>query len=64
MEQDINLIIDVEPKEAKALVELIEILLKDWYIARYEREKHLESVKQIAEGKKEIEGETHSTKDS
>jgi hypothetical protein len=38
MEKDINLIIDVEPKEAHALIRLIEILIKDWYISRHERE--------------------------
>ena len=44
MEKDINLIIDVEPNEAEALIKLIEILIKDWYIARQERENALASV--------------------
>ena len=41
MEKDINLIIDVEPKEAELLIGLIEILLKEWYIVRHERENYL-----------------------
>ena len=32
MEKDINLIIDVEPDEAKLLLELIELLFEEWYI--------------------------------
>ena len=44
MEKDINLIIDVEPNEAEARIKLIEILIKDWYIARQERENALASV--------------------
>lgn len=44
MEKDINLIIDVEPKEASALLKLIEILIKDWYINRHEREEMLNEI--------------------
>ena len=44
MEKDINLIIDVEPNEAEALIRLIEIVIKDWYIAKHEREKALVNV--------------------
>ena len=44
MEKDINLIIDVEPNEANALIRLVEILIKDWYIAKHERENALASV--------------------
>ena len=54
MEKDIDLIIDVEPKEAQLLIGLIEILIKDWYIAKHEREKHLESIIGVAEKKKEL----------
>ena len=38
MEKDVNLIVDIDPGEAQKLVKLLELLLKDWYIARYERE--------------------------
>ncbi len=51
MEKDIDLIIDVEPKEAALLINLIEVLIKDWYIHRYERELMLKSVVDIADEK-------------
>lgn len=44
MEKDINLIIDVEPGEAKLLIQLIESLIKEWYIARYEREENMKKL--------------------
>ncbi len=51
MEQDINLIIDVEPEEAKLLQWLIEHLMKDWYINRFERAERLKAVKALADAK-------------
>jgi hypothetical protein len=51
MEKDINLIVDVDPDEASQLINLIEILIKDWYITRYEREKRLESVVEVGKKK-------------
>lgn len=54
MEEDINLIIDVEPQEASALIGLIEMLLKDWYIDRYEKEKQLKEIVEISESKKKV----------
>ena len=51
MEKNINLIIDVEPEEAELLIGLIEILLKDWYITREEKEARLAEIKKLA-GKK------------
>jgi hypothetical protein len=41
MEKDVNIIVDVEPGEAEKLIWLIELLLKDWYVRRHEREKRL-----------------------
>lgn len=38
MEKDINIVTDVDPDEASALIRLIEYLLKEWYIARFERQ--------------------------
>lgn len=38
MEKDINLIIDIEPDEAKKLIQLIELLIEQWYINRHEQE--------------------------
>lgn len=58
MEKDINLIIDVEPEEAELLTGLIEILLRDWYIARHDRQEHLKSIISAAEAKKQSKTET------
>lgn len=52
MEEDINLIIDVEPNEAELLIGLIEVLLKDWYIAREQKDLHLKALVKLAEDKK------------
>lgn len=38
MDQDVDLIFDVEPKESELLKELIETLIHDWYIVKHERE--------------------------
>lgn len=51
MEADINLIVDVEPEEAKTLIGLIEFLLKDWYVARHDREDHMQKVIDLAKSK-------------
>jgi hypothetical protein len=48
MERDINLIVDVEPEEAKTLIGLIEFLLKDWYVVRHDREEHMQKVIDLA----------------
>ena len=52
MEKDINLIIDVDSKEAGRLIELIESLIQDWYVTRYERQQRLQSIVGVAEKKK------------
>ena len=54
MEKDIDLIIDVEPEEASALIRLIEMLLKDWYINRYEKQKQLKDIIEISANKKKL----------
>lgn len=51
MEKDINLIVDVDPNEAEMLIGLIEILIKDWYVAREERRNRLTKIKSIADQK-------------
>jgi hypothetical protein len=48
LEKDVNLILDIEPHEAQALIELIELLFKETYVAREERKKKLETIKEIA----------------
>lgn len=51
MEEDVNLIIDIEPNEAELLIDLIETLLKDWYIARQEKESRLEALVKLGANK-------------
>lgn len=51
MEEDINVIVDVDPEEAEKLLWLIEVLIKDWYINRYERQTRLKEIKAVADGK-------------
>jgi hypothetical protein len=52
MEKDINVIVDVEPHEAALLIQLIESLIRDWYIAREDKQQHLKSLVGLAAQKK------------
>jgi hypothetical protein len=52
MEKDINLIIEVDPGEAEALTDLIEMLFAEWYVARHERQQKLAQIEAIAAEKK------------
>lgn len=54
MEKDINLIIDVNTDEADLLIQLIETLLKDWYIERDQRKQRTAAILGAAEAKKQI----------
>lgn len=38
MEKDINLIIDIDPDESQKLLKLIQLLIEQWYVERYNRE--------------------------
>ena len=58
MEKDINLIIDVDPGEAEALIALIELLFDEWYVARHNRQERLGQLKLIADEKKALKGGT------
>lgn len=49
MEKDINLIVDIEPDEAEKLIKLIELLLENWYVKRYEEEQLYNDVINIDE---------------
>lgn len=51
MEKDVNMIIDIEPDEAKKLLKLIELLLEKWYIARHDEETLLADIVEIADEK-------------
>jgi hypothetical protein len=53
MESDINVIVDVDPKEAQLLIGLIEMLVKDWYIARRDREERLKEIIALADQKQD-----------
>ena len=52
MQKDINVIIDVEEKEAELLIGLLELLAKEWYIARHIRQERLAKITKLAEDKK------------
>ena len=51
MEKDINLIIPVDPDEAKLLIEMIEELFDVWYVQRHERQQKKAKLKQLAKDK-------------
>ena len=53
MEKDVNLIVDIDPGEAQKLVKLLELLLKDWYIARHECEELYREILVIDEKKQD-----------
>jgi len=51
MEKDINIIVEVDPGEAQALIELVEMLFEEWYIARHKRQQRLDQIQQMAKAK-------------
>ena len=51
MEKDVNLMVEIQPDEARKLIGLIEILVKDWYIAKHERQVRLAEIRAIGEEK-------------
>ncbi|WEY37785.1 DUF4145 domain-containing protein [Paraburkholderia sp. SUR17] len=55
MEMDVEMIVDVEPEEARLLIELIESLFEDWYISRERRNNRNRALKAAAEAKKSTE---------
>lgn len=54
MEKDVDIIIDVEPEEAEKLIWLIETLIQEWYIARFEREKRLTELHEMVTAKTDM----------
>jgi hypothetical protein len=65
MEADINVIVDVDPDEATLLINLIETLLADWYIARHNRQERMSKIKAVSEEKqRERDGEAAVPPDS
>ncbi|MCY3626174.1 MAG: DUF4145 domain-containing protein [Gammaproteobacteria bacterium] len=61
MQKDINLILDVEPEEAQALIELIEILFREWYVARQVRQERINKLEIILNNKNEIKDQSKTT---
>ena len=53
-EENINLIIEIEPHEADLMIRLLEMLFKEWYIQRHERQKDLQEMIITAEKKDDI----------
>lgn len=51
MEKDINQIIEVDENEAGLLIGLIEMLIEEWYVSRYERQQRLAQIKQLGQDK-------------
>lgn len=54
MEADINLIVPVDPDEAKALIDLIELLFEEWYVAKRKREERFAKIESISIAKDAI----------
>jgi hypothetical protein len=48
MEGDINVIVDVDPDEAQTLIELVEALFAEWYVAAESRKKRFGNLQSIA----------------
>ncbi|MCC7267179.1 MAG: DUF4145 domain-containing protein [Caulobacteraceae bacterium] len=61
MESDINNIVPVEPVEAQLLIELVESLFDEWYVARHKRQQRFAAVAKLAESKKATKVSTKPT---
>ncbi len=64
MEKDVNLIIDVDTKEAELLIWLIETLFTDWYINQHERKQRMSNIVQLVEKKKQEKNQQKNSPDS
>jgi hypothetical protein len=51
MEADINHLVDVDPDEAQSLLELLELLFEEWYVARQVRNDRLAKIGVVAANK-------------
>lgn len=47
MEKDVDVIVDIEPGEAQALIELIEMLFDEWYVEQQNRTERLAKISAI-----------------
>lgn len=53
MEKDVNLIVDIDPGEAQKLVKVLELLFKDWYIARHDRNELYQEIFEMDQDKQD-----------
>ncbi|POP42339.1 hypothetical protein CHU32_03635 [Superficieibacter electus] len=54
MENDINVIVDVDPDEAELLIGLLELLIQEWYVERHDREERVKAITALADEKKAL----------
>jgi hypothetical protein len=54
MDKNVDQIIDVTPDEARILIELIETLFRDWYVARGKRLANRANLRSLLEAKREL----------
>jgi hypothetical protein len=55
-EQDVSLIVDIEPGEAQALLDLLHVLDQEWYVARANRADRIKRVTALSASKKDEKG--------
>lgn len=53
MEKDINIIVDVDADEAQMLIDLVEMLFAEWYVARERRSESLKAIKALSSRKED-----------
>jgi hypothetical protein len=64
MERDVDLIIDIDPGEAQALIELIEMLFDEWYVEQHKRTERLKKIAEIGAEKSAAKTENPEMKNS
>ena len=56
MQKDVSVIVNVAPGEAQQLIELVEVLFEDFYVARHQREQRVKRAAALGERKKSEKG--------
>ena len=54
MEKDTSIIVDIDPEEAKLLLDLVEYLIYEWYISKHESSLMMDKIKQLSEKKQAL----------
>lgn len=54
MEKDTSIIVDIDPEEAKLLLDLVEYLIYEWYISKHESSLMMDKIKQLSEKKESL----------